>query len=1141
MLSGLASASAQSSTGSISGTVMDERQAVIAGATVKARNIETGFNRTATSDGEGRYKFIAMPIGSYEVTVEAANFAKYVQTGIQLLVNQDAVVDATLKAGRVEEVVTVAENASLLDTTTAEVSTRFDERRLSELPISTNRNVFNVLLSVPGVSQISPNQSGFANGVSFSSNGGRLRSNNFMIDGQDINDPSVSGGQIPLNNPDAIQEAKIVTNQFLAEYGRNSGSVVNFIGKSGTNGFRGSAFLFHNNEVLNACSNLDKAAGFCNPNSVFEARQKAPHRIENQWGFTLGGPVFLPSFKDPFYYDGRDKTFFFGDFQRWTDRALGSGSTINGAPSVNGRATLQQFFGGLPQVQALLAFVPAGTSNFQNITAGGQTIEVGNLTGSSSSAFNNDQGSFRIDHRINEDHLLYGRYRGSKSESTGGGQVTPPGITNIVLTKTYAATIVLNSIFSSQFSNEARIAWSRFDSSTNAQDPSSETIPSIEINELGMTGFNALASRTAFGLAVNLPQFRINDTYQITDSLTYLTGDHAFKFGVDLRRTDVSSFFLPTTRGRLQYTTLNNFLLDRAQVASINLPLQGGDILAFYRWKEFYLFAQDEWKITPNFTLTYGLRYEYPGDSFSNLKALNQRILAANNNNPGFVYEPQPEVDTNNFMPRIGFNWNPRTRETGILGFLTGGDKTVIRGGYSRTYDANFININLNIFSSFPFVAIQDVPATQNSFQTIQSLVGGSPTIPSVAAALLQTRTVVSEDFRAPAADQFSFDIQRELSLDMVFKIGYVRTRGTGLFQTVDGNPRIACPFGSGLAGTNTCNNTGINPFTGTATPVVLAPRADPTRGTIRLRTNSASSTYDALQVSLNKRLSNGFSGGLHYTWSVFMDDASEIFNPSGGEVAVSMDSFNRSLDRGRSSYDRPHRLAGNIVYEFPFYQNQNGFAGKLLGGWQVNSNFTFQSGAPFSVLNGLDPAGALAGINALVGDAIRPNVYTNLDVSRMTVTELFVINQQLRSQALATAQANFNALPAGPCVAGLLPGTALNNTLFARASARITCSGTGVRGFVVDFNGIEPGQRVGNAGRSLLRSDGIRNVDFGIIKNTMIGERVRVQVRADMFNVFNERNFGIPEGRGNAASFLNQWATDGGNRRIILGARLVF
>jgi len=157
-----------------------------------------------------------------------------------------------------------------------------------------------------------------------------------------------------------------------------------------------------------------------------------------------------------------------------------------------------------------------------------------------------------------------------------------------------------------------------------------------------------------------------------------------------------------------------------------------------------------------------------------------------------------------------------------------------------------------------------------------------------------------------------------------------------------------------------------------------------------------------------------------------------------------------------------------------------------------------------------------------------------------MTVAELYFINQKLRNQALATAQANFNAVPPGPCVPGLLAGASLNNTLFSRATARITCS-AGVRGYVVDFNGVEPGQRVGNAGRNILRSDGIRNIDFGVIKNTQLTEAVRMQFRADIFNLFNSRNFGIPEGRGNAVNFLDQWTTDGGNRRIILGARLVF
>lgn len=614
---------AQSSTGSISGTVSDQKEAVIAGATVTVRNIDTGFSRTATVDSSGRYNFVNLPIGSYEVSVESPNFAKYVQTGIVLVVNQNAVVNATLQAGGVAEVVTVAENASLLNTTTAEVATRFDSKRLSELPIAPNRNVFNVLLSTPGVSQLSSGQTGFANGLSFSSNGGRLRSNNFMLDGQDINDPSVSGGQVALNNPDAIGEVRIITNQFLAEYGRNSGSVVNFIGKSGTNDFHGSGFVFYNGEELNACSNTDRIAGFCNPASAIDNRRIAPFRKEFQYGFTIGGP-FL-NFGEGVPVLAKDKTFFFWDYQKWTDRQLASGTGISGAPTEAGRAILQSVVGNRPQVQALLRFLPAGAPNGSStsFTVGGTTytIPLGTFAGSSALKFDSTQTSVRMDHRFNDRNLLYGRYRYDGNASAGAGQVSPAGLTTVVPTRSQAATIVLNSVLTNRLSNEARLSWSRFGSTTNAADPSSLVIPSLEVSALGLTGFNAGATRTAIGLAVNLPQFRFNDTYQIQDSMVYVTGNHSLKFGVELRRTDARVFFLPTTRGRLAYGTpqaatgllpLQYFIDDLAEVATFNSPLRGGDIINFYRWKEYYLYVQDEWRIRNNFTLTFGVRYEYP-------------------------------------------------------------------------------------------------------------------------------------------------------------------------------------------------------------------------------------------------------------------------------------------------------------------------------------------------------------------------------------------------------------------------------------------------------------------------------------------------------------------------------------------------
>jgi hypothetical protein len=316
----------------------------------------------------------------------------------------------------------------------------------------------------------------------------------------------------------------------------------------------------------------------------------------------------------------------------------------------------------------------------------------------------------------------------------------------------------------------------------------------------------------------------------------------------------------------------------------------------------------------------------------------------------------------------------------------------------------------------------------------------------------------------------------------MILRIGYVGTKGTALFQTLDGNPR--------RIGTATCTETDADTC-----------RVNQTQGIIRHRANAANSIYHSMQVSLEKRLSRGFSAGAHYTWSAFIDTASEIFNPSGAEVAVSQDSFNRSTERARSSFDRPHRFTGNFVYELPFMREQRGFAGHVMGGWQVNSFFTFQSGSPFTVLLGSDPAGALNGISGLVGNAIRPNLNTNLPLGGMSIEEIRA----------------------------------------AGGSQACTINGTAVTGAACFFSTVSVAQRVGTAGRNILRTDGINRVDFGILKNTSIGENQRIQVRADFFNLTNTRDFGVPEGRVNTSNFLNQWGTNGGNRRVIVGLRYVF
>jgi hypothetical protein len=1056
----------QSTTGVISGVVTDERQAVISNATVTARNVGTNESRSATTDSDGRYRLPNLPVGQYEVSFQAGGFAKLVRSGIELLLNQEAIIDGALKLSAVQEVVTVAENASLLNTSNSEVSTRFDSKRLSELPLAPNRNILNVALSAAGVSQLGSGQSTFASDTNFSVNGMRLRSNNFMLDGQDSNDPSVTGSQQPLNNPDVVQEVRLITNQFTAEYGRAAGSVVNVVTKSGSNSFHGSGFWFNNNEVFNARSNVDKAAGFTD----------APRRNENQFGGTLGGPVI------------KDKTFFFGSYQRWTDRQLGSGFTISGAPTEAGRQILQQQAGSRPQVAALLKYLPAAqspnntTASFTT-TAGGPSFSVplGSLTSANAILFNNHQFSNRLDHRFTENHSLNGRFIYNNSFSSGGGQATPTGLANVVPTRNQSANIGFNSVLSSTLVNEVRIAYQRLGTRTDAADPSSQEIPSIEVNGLGLIGFNAANARTAIGLAVNLPQFRFNNTYQILDNLSWTKGRHSMKFGFDFRRVQVKSFFFPTIRGRLAYADLNALVNDTAIASAINKPVSGGSEIQYYNWYDYFFYAQDEWKIRPNFSLTYGLRYETPGNSIGSLSSANSAILAANGNNPVYQFNA-PNRDLNNLQPRFGFNWRPNFGNDGVVGRITGGDKLVLRGGYSRTNDYGFININLNIASAFPFVFALN-PSLNGAFANLLSA-----TPPPASDLPFITRTTVGSDFRSPSADQYSLEISRELSKDWVVKVGYVGTKGNGLFQTVDGNPVVEG---------RTSRTDPAFLYSPTATLLNQPRRVDLTRGVERLRCNCAQSIYHSLQVSLEKRLSQNFSAGLHYTWSAFIDTTSEIFNPQPqGEVALPQDPYNRNADRARSSYDRPQRFTGNAVYEFPFYREQSGPLGRILGGWQANAFFTLQDGTPFTVLNGSDPAGVLQGIDALVGNAVRPNQITNQNLSGMNIIDLW--------------NAVKGARDAGQ-----------PNPFFATLGA---------------------GQRTGNVGRNTLRGDGFGNLDFGIIKNTMIREGHKIQFRAELYNATNTRNFGTPNTFVNSgASFLNQWATNGGNRRIVMGLRYTF
>lgn len=1047
---------AQSTTGEILGTIRDASGAVVAEAKVEARNLDTGAAKEALTSSEGNFRFPLLSYGRYEVTVEKSGFAKYRQGPIVLQLNQAADLRIDLQVSGTVETVDVTSDAPLINTTTAEIGVNFDNKRIADLPLSTNRNLLNLAASVPGVSQISNgnaqfgssgNQGTESSGLQFAANGMRTRSNAFIIDGQDSYGPSTGGLTQSLNNPDIISEVRIITNQFAPEYGRAAGSVVNVITKSGTNAFHGSAFWFHNNNHLNTLSNTDKSAGFTS----------APFRIENQFGGTLGGALV------------KDKTFVFGSLLRWTDRRLGSGATINGAPTEDGRRILNDLAGNRATVQAFLQNIPAGAANGASraVTVNGRTgvIPLGNVTGAASQRFDDWQSSLRLDHRFNDRHSLSGRYLDDSSLSTGTGQVTPAGLTNVLPSRIRSASVALNSSLRPTVLNEVRLSFWRNKSETNAQNPVvAERIPSLEIRDLGLIGFNADNTRTALGLATNNPQFSTLNNYQIQDSLTVLKGAHSMKFGIDFRRQEQFAFFNPNIRGRLEYADLQRLVDDRATVAQINAPLPGASVITYFRYYDYFFFLQDEYRIKPNLTLTYGVRYESPGNALQNLADANRNVVAAFNGDERYRYTPVPGRDKNNWAPRVGINYR-FGRGPGPFGWLTGDSKLVMRAGYSRTYDVAFNNIALNVGTAFPFRLVVDIPidptlpgsVRPNAFAIMDQVRRGN--VPPPPNPNIITRTVTSKDFRAPFAEQLSLQFQRELTSSYVLSLGYVGTKGTALFQSIDGNPPIP--------GTNG------------------ARRVDNSRGIIRERCNCTSSIYHSLQASLQKRLSNNFSMAMHYTWSSFIDGASEVFNPSSGEIAFPQNPRDRDSERGRSTYDRPQRFTINGVFELPFLRDQQGFLGKIFGGWQLNGFLTLQSGAPFTVLNGSDPGGIVTG--NLVGTSIRPFLNTNLDLSRMTVRE-------------------------------------------------IQAAGGGSL-----FRGVTAANPIGNAGRNIVRANGINRLDFGLIKNTKLSESQTFQIHANFFNATNTRDWGIPNGTYNAPNFMNEGAIAAQERRIQLGLRYMF
>lgn len=1129
--------SAQTSRGTVSGVVSDPNGAVIPGATVVLTNTQTNQTRQTTTNGEGFYRFDAVELGTYSVTFTGSGFGELTKTGVIVNANQISSVDAQLQLGGQQITVDViAEAGAALQTEAPVRGGNISERQVTELPIA-SRNPVSLALTLPGVSS---NRNGFGIGT-FSVNGARGRSNNFLLDGIENNDISVAGQGYQINNPDAVKEVSVQTSNFDAEFGRAGGAVVNTITKSGTNEFHGtlSAFLDSTRD--------DAITSSLSRDPRIAANGRLDPGTQQIYSGTIGGPLYLPRFGEggPAVYNGKNRTFFFASYQEERQHSTSTvGLTV---PSAAGRALLRSLFpvGTSRNLDTYLAITEgvAANSSFQNIALGARpgcpapcNVEVGVFRRPYANLFRDRQIITRIDHQIGPNDQFTARYVFGNNVAPRGADVGFEGFDAATNNRVQNLVLQENHVFSPSLTNDLRLGYSRieFNFPVTGPNPLAQTLPRINI-----------ANLTSLGNASNLPQGRVANNYILQDTMTYLRGNHTFRFGLELleQRSRQSAPF--RGRGELSYgnsavgatsfTGLANFIDDFGGSGSAARDF-GSPVYYPEMFRQAYFF-QDRWRVTDALTLTLGLRYENFGTPINSVGT--SAFTGLFNVDPvtrtgPFSQPNKVKSDNNNFGPTIGIAYAP-SFSSGVLGALFGEKRAVIRAGYQVTYDSFFNNIASNAAASSPNVVSTSTASTPSTAapRGLANLTGAFPLVPRPLSPL-DGQTLVTPELVNPYYQRWSLGIQREMPFNFVVDASYVGTKGTKLYINEDLNPLVPTALRVTPAGYPNCTpGANVTAAQATAqfpagTPCPLSGRLDNIQGSRLIRTNGGSSIYHAGQLGVTRRFREGLTFTGSYTYSKLIDNASEVF----GVAAVNAPQqaarppilgFSERLERAVSLFDRTHRAVFTYVYQLPMFKDQRGFLGHTLGGWELSGVTTFESGVPLTVVNGQDA-------DSIGGNLDRPDYNP---AGRAGVRAV---------PALATATVN-------PC------SVAVGALYYTNPDAGGAC----INPSDAQYIGILAASgRTGNLGRNTLRSPGTNLFDMNITKRTRLTETTRIEFRTEFFNIFNRPNytqgsispftpgggsvsanvFSSPAGRFLQANSVN---TDGGGRTIRYQLKLVF
>jgi hypothetical protein len=889
----LGTALAQETTGTVSGTVKDESGAVIPGTTVQVRNVATGLSRSVSSDAQGRYQVSQLSPGSYEIESSSAGFQSYVRSGVELTVGRHAVVDIVLKVGAMTQKVEVTGEAPLVNTTTAATSGLIGEKEIRELPLN-GRNYVQLTLLEPGVvqSRSAGSSAVTGGGMKLNFNGARSDSNNYIVDGtsaNSVNQQAIGGASGQAMGVEAIQEFQVLTSNYSAEFGRAGGGIINVVTKSGTNQLRGSAFEFLRNSKLDARNFFDIIK---------------PSLKRNQFGGSLGGPL------------KRDKTFVFGAYEGLRERL---GQTLNvQVPTVAARQGNLGTSGTVAVsevVKPYLALWPLPEPGATDLRDG--RAEFRRTAGQPT---RQDYGSARVDHSFSSNNNLFGRYTIDDSVV-----VTPRSIANFTdqdTVRSQYATIGNTQILSPTLLNVFRFGFNRstvlydqFSQNAAVEDKSLWYFPNPSEPYLGPLGIGGLSAATA---VLNRPKHRLDNVYQLVDTITDTLERHTLKFGAEYQRIQTNENDTNNGAGSYSFTNLSTFLTN--QPSSFVGVEPGRSAVRGWRQRLFGMFLQDDFRLFPRLTLNLGVRWEFVTDPIevNGRTAHYEGVFTTKLGDHTITGGPIATFNKKNISPRFGFAWD-----------VAGDGKTSVRGGFGMYYQMLF----RNYFFSSRFVP----PWYTTLSADAPNLVFPHPLAQLQAQATTGGDFVTYKDGSMPYMMQWNTSVQRQLSGGTVIGMGYVGTRGLHLGYIY--NPNVPVPD--------------ILPDGRYFYPA-NRPLRDPNfTSSVRIKSRRSSSLYNALQVKANHRFTRGLQAQVAYTWSHSLDMGSaQLAGDYGNSAPSAQNPWNIKDDWSHSAFDLRHVVSANYTYQLPFGAKSAGIVAKVIGGWQTNGILNLTSGVPFTVQN---------------------------------------------------------------------------------------------------------------------------------------------------------------------------------------------